>query len=43
MLAAAMESGVAFASSKITVAVLAAKETVTFETPGTAAMEVFTI
>jgi hypothetical protein len=43
MLAAAMASGVVCASSKVTVAVLASNETATVETPGTAAIEVFTM
>jgi hypothetical protein len=43
MLAAAIVSAFVFASSKVTVAVFALKETVTFATPGTAAIEVFTM
>lgn len=43
MLAAAMASVLVLASSKVTVAVFASKETVTFATPGTAAIEVFTM
>src|SRR6266545_3408159 len=43
MLAAAMASGFVFASSKVTVAVLAWNETATFATPGTAAIELFTM
>jgi len=39
----AMASGVVCASSKVTVAVLASNETATVETPGTAAIEVFTM
>ena len=43
MLATAMMSAFVFASSKVTVAVFASKETVTFATPGTAVIEVFTM
>jgi hypothetical protein len=43
MLAVAMASGFVLASSKITVAVLAWNETATLATPGTAAIEFFTM
>lgn len=43
MLAAAMASGFVFPSSKVTVAVFASNETATFVTPGTAAIDVFTM
>ena len=43
MLAAATTSVLVFASSKVTVAVFASNETATFVTPGTAAIEVFTM
>jgi hypothetical protein len=43
MLAAAMASGFVLASSKVTVAVLVWNDTATFATPGTAAIDVFTM
>jgi len=43
MLAAAMAFGFVFVSSKVTVAVFFSNETATFVTPGTAAIEVFTM
>jgi len=43
MLAAAMPLEFVFASSKVTVAVLASNETATLETPGTAAIEDLTM
>lgn len=43
MLAAAIALGLVFVSSKVTVAVLASNETTTFATPGTAAIDFFTM